>query len=375
MIPELKQLLEHLEGEINPARIADLEQLHVASLNMRKVPRLPVIASYPYPIDRKFVPFPHGEIFDNPEKMLFNQLVCTFDSSVYLGEELGDDLPITIRADFGCVLIASMFGAAVEQVGDNPPWIRQNGRISYQDIIDIPPTDFDRGIIAKVAARYQFYAAVLKDYPSLSNLANIVMPDLQGPIDNLELLIGSGIFEDMYFKRELFLKAMDVVTQAQIELTRHFGRFVNNRIDDVSFQHGFPLKGGILIRNDTSIMVSPQMYRELIAPFDERILKTFGGGIHSCGDVNRIVREFMSVDGVQSFDFGQSELNDVENIYQFAKLSRLPLTRVAVSADELVTGSVMDKYPTGVSLIYRAPSFENAKVVIKKYKTVCSCER
>jgi len=369
MLAKLKELLEHIEGSIDIDNIQRAELLHGGALNWEKVPRLPVIASYPYPMDRRLVPFPHGQVFDDPEKMLYNQLVSAFDSSVYLNNEVGDDLPVTIRADFGCVMIPSMFGAVVEQVDDNPPWIRQNGHISYEDIIGISPTDFDRGIIAKSAARYQFYQDVLKDYPTISRAANIVMPDLQGPIDNLELLIGSGVFEDMYFKRDLFLKAMDVVTQAQIELVRYFGRFVNNRIEGISFQHGFPLKGGILLRNDTSIMVSPQMYRELIAPFDERILKTFGGGIHSCGDVNRIVREFISVKGVQCFDFGQSELNDVASVYQLAQEIKIPLTRVAVTEQELSSCSVLENYPTGVSLIFRAKSFQHAKKVISEYKT------
>jgi len=374
MMQKLKELLSHIENTIDKTRFDRLERLHASALDMRKVERLPVIASYPYPMDERFVPFPHGEIFDDPEKMLFNQLVSSFDSSVYLSEKIGDDLPVTVRADFGCVMIASMFGAVVEQVGDNPPWIRQNGHISYENIIDISPTDFNRGIIAKVAARYQFYKDVLKDYPALSGVANIVMPDLQGPVDNLELLIGSGIFEDMYLKRDLFLKAMDVVTQAQIELVKYFGKFVNSRTSGISFQHGFPLKGGLLIRDDTSIMVSPQMYRELIAPYDERLLEAFGGGIHSCGNVNGIVREFISLRNTQCFDFGQSEMNDVENIYQFAKMRDIPLIRVAVSQDELVTGSIMNKYPTGVSLIFRAASFENAKNVVEKYKTVCGCK-
>ena len=68
-----------------------------------------------------------GGCFDDAEKMLFNELVCAFDTSIALRDRVGDDLPLTIRANFGTVLIASMFGAAAEQIGDNPPWIRHGG--------------------------------------------------------------------------------------------------------------------------------------------------------------------------------------------------------------------------------------------------------
>lgn len=371
MMTPLQELLNHLDNTLNPEQAALSAQLHIDALNMRPVPRLPVIASFPFPQESRFKPAPHGQVFDDPEKMLYNQLLSAFDSSVYLSAAIGDDLPATVRPDFGCVIIAAVFGADIEQVGDNPPWVRQTGRITYQDIINSPAPDLHCRLIEKVAARYRFYIDVLKDYPRLAKLVNIVLPDLQGPIDNLELLIGSGIFEDMYFKRDLFLEAMNTVTNAQIELTRYFSNFTTNRPDGISFQHGFPLKGGVLIRNDTSIMVSPQMYRELIAPFDSRILKTFGGGIHSCGEVNRIAREFLNVEAVECFDFGQSEMNDVAAIYQYASQKHLPLLRVAASGQQLISGDIMKQYPTGASLIFRAASFEQAKDVIARYKTAC----
>lgn len=369
MLSQLKELLVYLDNRLDEAGVLNSERLHCDALNYRQIERLPIIASYPYPNDAKFQPFPHGEVFDNPEKMLFNQFLSAFDSGAYLSCELGDDLPITIRADFGCVLIASMFGANIEQVENNPPWVRHSEeKISYEQIIQTSISDFNNGLIAKAADRYKFYKDVLKDYPRLSKLTNIVLPDLQGPFDNLELLRGSEVFLDMYSQKELFLKAMDVITDAQIELAKYFGQFTNDRIKGFSFQHGFALKGGILIRNDTSIMISPQMYDELVSPFDEKILKTFGGGIHSCGNVDRIVQQFLSAKSIDCFDFGQSELNDIESVYPFASKRKIGLTRIAVSEQELLNGKIQKKYPTGVSLIFRAKSFEQAKKVIADYK-------
>jgi hypothetical protein len=369
MLPQLKELLAYLDNSLNETGVLNSERLHCDSLNYRQIEQLPIIASYPYPNDAKFQSFPHGEVFDNPEKMLFNQFVSAFGSGAYLSCELGDDLPITIRADFGCVLVASMFGANIEQVENNPPWVRHSeDKISYEQIIQTSISDFNKGLIARVADRYKFYKDVLKDYPRLSKLTNIVLPDLQGPFDNLELLRGSDIFLDMYSQKELFLKAMAVITDAQIETAKHFSQFTNDRIKGFSFQHGFVLKGGILIRNDTSIMISPQMYDELVSPFDEKILKTFGGGIHSCGNVNNIVNHFISLKSAQCFDFGQSELNDIESVYPFASKRKIGLTRIAVSQRELLDCQIQKKYPTGISLIFRAKSFEQAKKVIADYK-------
>ncbi|OHB56424.1 MAG: hypothetical protein A2Y12_06220 [Planctomycetes bacterium GWF2_42_9] len=369
MLPQLKELLVYLDNSLDEPRILNSERLHCDSLNYRQIERLPIIASYPYTEDAKFQIFPHGEVFDNPEKMLFNQFLNAFDSSIYLSCELGDDLPITIRADFGCVLVASMFGANIEQVENNPPWVRhREEKISYEQIIQTSIMDFNKGLLAKTVDRYKFYKDVLRGYPRLSKLTNIVLPDLQGPFDNLELLRGSEIFLDMYSQKESFLKAMAVITDAQIEIAKYFSQFTSDRIKGFSFQHGFALKGGILIRNDTSIMISPEMYSQLVAPFDEKILKTFGGGIHSCGNVNKIVSQFMSLNSIDCFDFGQSELNDTESVYLFASKRKIGLTRIAVSERELLNGQIQKKYPTGISLIFRAKSFEQAKKVIVDYK-------
>ena len=106
------------------------------------------------------------------------------------------------------------------------------------------------------------------------------------------------------------------------------------------------------------------MYDELIAPFDEKILKAFGGGIHCCGDVDSIVQHFIALRYAQCFDFGQSELNDVESAYETASKRKLGLTRIAASEQELLDGQILRKYPTG------AESFEHAQNIITEYKTI-----
>jgi hypothetical protein len=90
------------------------------------VEQLPLVLSFPYLRSASFQPYPHREVFDNPEKMLFNELVHAFDTSIFLHSEVSDDLPCTILANFGTGIIASLFGGKVEQHGDNPPRMRSN---------------------------------------------------------------------------------------------------------------------------------------------------------------------------------------------------------------------------------------------------------
>ena len=121
MNENLQALLEHLCKVLEERRRSDTAQLHRRTLNWERVERLPVVMSYPVCEDFPFQPYPHSAIFNDPEKMLFNELVHAFNTSVFLRRELNDDLPCTVRANFGTVIIASMFGANIQQVGENPP--------------------------------------------------------------------------------------------------------------------------------------------------------------------------------------------------------------------------------------------------------------
>ncbi len=139
----LQNLLEYLGDVVDSDRQAKIEDLHRRALNWEPVDRLPVIVTLPVPGELRFAPYPHGQVFESPEKMLFNELVYAFNTSIASRDVLGDDLPCTIRANFGTVVIASVFGACVEQIDDNPPWIRHNGEkdISLEEVLDHDPLD------------------------------------------------------------------------------------------------------------------------------------------------------------------------------------------------------------------------------------------
>jgi hypothetical protein len=53
--------------------------------------------------------------------MLDNELVSAWDFHITLTKSVGDDLPPTIRPNWGTVLVASLLGGSIEQVGDATP--------------------------------------------------------------------------------------------------------------------------------------------------------------------------------------------------------------------------------------------------------------
>ena len=367
---DLHALLEHLLSVLDSDRQDEIENLHRRALNWEPVHRLPVIVALSTPRELQFAPYPHGEVFDSPEKMLFNELAYAFNTSIASRDVLGDDLPCTIRANFGTVVIASMFGANVEQIDDNPPWVRHDGDsdISLEAVLDCGPLDFSQGWCPSVVEMCQFYQSLLADYPELKRIIKVVLPDLQGPFDNLELVVGSDLLAELCINEDLVYKALDVTASAQIGFARHLEPYVSEESDEFSHQHATTIKGRILLRNDSVIMMSPEMYRSIVAPHDQRVLRELGGGgVHTCGKADGRLPAFLELPSIRCLDLGQPELNDIDGLYVQLKARRIPLTRVKVSRDDLATARIVERFPTGVSLLYEASSVLDAKETMEAY--------
>lgn len=366
---KLRDLLKKVEGEINPEKQLATQKIYERALSWESTDRLPIIVSYPYPVTYPFQPFPHREVFDDPEKMLFNELVHGFGSSIVLHQEINDDLPFTVRPNFGTVIIASLFGGKVEQRDDNPPWVRHFETTSeFLSIFDCDPFDYSKGVCPKVIETYHFFSDVLSHYPNLKRAMKVVLPDLQGPLDSLELLRGSTIYEDFIMEPERIDKGMHLMAQAQVGFAKYLQQFVTDGSDGYKHQHATAIKGNILIRNDSAIMISPEMYGQQVASHDEFVLKEMGGGgVHSCGKIDFNIPEIFKLDSLKCFDFGQSYMNDLDAVYPLARERKIPLLRIRPRKEELLSGEIKERFPTGISLVYDALSMEDAKEVLNTY--------
>ena len=266
--------------------------------------------------------------------------------------------------------MASLFGGHVEQVAENPPWVRPfHTREEFQAALDRDPLDFSQGWCPRVIERYQFYRRTLDGYPELARLVHLVLPDLQGPLDTAELLRGCQIYVDFYNEPELVHRGLGTIARSQIGFARHLLSYTNDGPDGFSHQHAMMIRGQILIRDDSAIMVSPAMYRRHVASHDEMVLSGLGGGgIHACGKFEHNVDEFLALPSIGCLDVGQPELNDIGAIYAKARQGKIPLVHVRVAREELVSGRVMERFPTGVSLVYQAESLSDAQAVMAAYR-------
>ncbi|MBN2272003.1 MAG: hypothetical protein JXN61_15420 [Sedimentisphaerales bacterium] len=370
MRTRLNDLLDHVERVLDPVRQERVSALFRRVLGWEAVGRLPVVLTYPFPAEIGFELYRFSEACDDPAKMLYNELVYAFDSSIACRNLVDDDLPCTIRANFGTVVVASLFGGKIEQIENNPPWVRPSGSADvFQRILDCDPCDFGLGLCPRVIETYEFYRSVLAERPGLGRCIKVVLPDLQGPFDTAEQLRGSGIYEDLYVNSENLGRAMHHIAQAQVGLAKRLQLYLNDGPEGYSHQHNSMICGNILIRNDCAINVSPEMYRHQITPHDSYVLESLGGGgIHCCGRCEHLADEFIALPAVECIDLGQSEMNDVGAIYGKARRGGVRLIRIRVSAEELRRGRIASELPTGVTLVCRADSLDQARQIMEAYR-------
>jgi hypothetical protein len=367
---KLKRLLDYLEENLRSERLDEINELHRKVLDWKTVSRLPLVLNYPFPDHPLFEPFSHGETFEDLEKHLYNELVYAFDTSIALNVDLGCDLPLTIRPNYGIGLVSSILGGLVEQIDDNPPWVRPfPSRSELMKMFDIDTADVTgKGWIPRVVETYQFFNDALGPYPKLNASVKRVLPDLQGPFDNYELLRGGEAFTDFYTDPRLLREGLSLTGDIQITAARTLLPYTTDHREGFSYQHGMAMRGNILIRNDSPIMVSSETYREFIAPHDGDVLTALGGGgIHSCGSIEHQMENYLNVKELFCIDLGQGLMNDRVKLFRLAEKKKAAIIRMEASEEELITGRILKMFPTGVSLLHRCESFAKAVDIQRAY--------
>ena len=364
----LRSLLDYFEEKIDLVHVERARARHLSMLNYDALD-VPVLVCYiPYEAE-KVKPYPYSETFDDPAKMMINELLVGF-TSVYHSIEIEDDSPCCLRPNFGTGIIASMFGAEVRLVENNMPWVMPLGDLSrLEAIADGPLPDVLSGLGQRVVDQYAYYHNILSDYPNCRAAFEITLPDLQGPFDTAELLWGSEILLALYTHEKLVRKVLSKITEQMLSVHAFLVSRIRDSLNPTShYQHATGVKGKLLIRDDTPILMSPKHYRSFVYPYNCRLASELEGvGIHFCGDGQHQIDNMLSIPGMQSLDMGQSEMMDIDVLYARASACRVPLLRVNLPEEELTAASVRSRFPCGVSLIYHAETVDEARSVWERY--------
>lgn len=255
-----------------------------------------------------------NEAIRSPEKMLLQQ----FRSVWLTARDRQWSIP-NVRSNFGTGILPSLFGAEtfwMEDAQDTLPTNRPLGPAAMDALLARGVPDLNAGFGARVFEYAQFFREQIAPYPKLRKYVWFYHPDLQGPIDVLELLWGSDLFYAVVDQPEKVKAVLELIVETYERFLRRWLKENPPKGDGRYMAHwGLLVKGQVFLRNDSVMNLSRAAYEEFVRPYDERLLQTFGGGgIHFCGKADHVVPGMTESRRVTMIQMSQPHLNDMAKI-------------------------------------------------------------
>ena len=220
---------------------------------------------------------------------------------------------------YGTGLLSSVLGAKIfvpPYECNTPPTTRTVGDSEIRAMIERGIPSLDNGFGRPTFECGSFFAEAFSKYPKISKYVNVYHPDLQGPLDIAELLWGSEMFYAMYDEPELVHSLLSLITDTFSALMRRWQTVFPSapNINHYKFYH---YRGTLILRCDSAMNLSPELYREFAVPYDTLLYERFGGGaMHFCGRGDHYIAELAKTPGLTGVNLAQPQYNDMETIYQ-----------------------------------------------------------
>jgi hypothetical protein len=158
-----------------------------------------------------------------------------------------------------------------------------------------PPDPERDGLMPRVLGCIEHFRAA-SDLP-------ISFTDNQGPLNIALNLVGLErlciwMFEHPTAVHEL----MDFCTSVLIDWVRLQKERAGAPLDGGAFPHMIAIPpgfGGVWLSDDDSTVLSPDLYREFVVPYNGRVFEAFGGGtLHYCGNAQHQLENYLATPGL-----------------------------------------------------------------------------
>ena len=237
--------------------------------------------------------------------------------SAQLGSGSGDLM--NVRSNYGTSIIPLLFGVELfvmaEETNTLPTSLPLHDTDAIKRIVDRGVPDIRQKYMAKVLNMGDYYAEIASKYPKIGQYVHIYHPDLQGPMDIGEVIWGASLFYALYDQPDLVKAFLEIITETYIQCLNAWTEIVPFRKKG-SAHWGLFHKGNIMLRDDSAMNLSLEMFNEFIRPYDQRLLNEFGGGaIHFCGRGDHYAPALAKMDHLYAINLSQPEYNTMETIY------------------------------------------------------------
>ena len=237
--------------------------------------------------------------------------------------ETGRGNPLAVRCNYGTGILPSAFGAELfflpDEAGTLPGCRPLNsGLDAVNRLLDAGIPSWRSGLMGKVLDMGAYYLQLFDRYERVRDHVYIYHPDLQGPTDVCEVLLGSDLFLLLVdYPREIE-QLLNLITETYALFMRSWYNLVGDRgqpTAGTSVHWGFVHKGRLMIRLDSLMNLSADMCRRFSLPYDRRLLEEFGGGaVHFCGRGDHYLHLYGDTDAVHAVNMTQPEYNNLTRV-------------------------------------------------------------
>lgn len=371
-IDVVDRLLDFFESNIDLDHIKKIEELSYAALNYRDIPFLPLTVRM---TQEDFTPFPLEDAFDDPEKMLYNELLSSTFHSSYNSVCTKDHCALQIRSNHGIGIIASLFGCTSSIFNNEMPWVSHIPLEEAKKAIGRGVPNLNQALGQKVTDTCHYYHDRLKAYPNTYRAVHITQPDMQGPFDIFHLVLGNECFLLVYDDPMFCREALEVITETYIRFRESVDPLLTDGYaEDAVFVHGFLCGGKVILKSDTAaINMSASMYHDYESKWSSRIYEHFadqgGGSLHYCGQEMEWHYREMEDKNLRAINFGNSEMHSLEKAYGFWRSRRVAIIGWGVNQgpdhlDEVYRLGIR----TGMQLMTVAENAEQGKGIIRRHE-------
>jgi len=251
----------------------------------------------------------------------FDEMILRELKSVSDALEVGaGDIPC-IRSNYGTGILPSVFGAGIFYLDDDantlPTTEPLGGKDKIKAIIDHGIPSKKTSLMQKTFECAERYLEATKSHPKIQKYVHYYHPDFQGPMDVVELLWGSDLFLDICDSPGLVKDLLALVTDTYISFMKQWNAIMPPFDRDYSVQWGMLVKGQLVLRDDSAMNFSPEMYAEFIRPCDQKIFDAFGGGmIHFCGRGSHYIAAMSRMRGLHGINLSQPHCNDLSAVFE-----------------------------------------------------------
>lgn len=234
------------------------------------------------------------------------ELCQRFPSVSYWNEEYKDDLA-TISGCYGAYVIPKIFGFPLVYEEDRWPVLDKNKKKLTEKEMEKLNID---NLLSNPFAEELFNQIdiIESEWGKIHGYLN-----WQGVLNNAFHLRGENIFTDFYDKPTLVHYFFSTICEVMIRLAQ--------KVQKRQRESGFYINH-FCVSNCTVNMVSPQIYREFLFPYDKRIAESFERfGMHTCNwEVTPYLEEIKKLPKVGYLDMGiMSDLKKVKKMFPEAR--------------------------------------------------------